>query len=139
MAVDLLPEAPPDAQRVVLAWLRPLGRAGTQRLSGDPLPFRLVTRIAGADDHIEGVDVAVVSVHTFAARETATDEANKTHQRMLYLARHPFTDIELLGSGVTANVNYCETVEKPTYQDYGDPNLLRYVARYRLGLDFVHS
>lgn len=136
---DLFTDTAPDVQRVVVAWLRPLGRAGTQRLPTDALPFRLVTRIAGADDHIEGIDVAVVSVHTFATRETATDEANTTHERMLYLQRHPFTDIELLGSGVTANVNFCETVEKPTYVDYGDPNLLRYVARYRIGLDFVQS
>jgi hypothetical protein len=40
---------------------------------------------------------------------------------------------------VVANVNFCETVEKPTEQDYGDPNLTRTVARYRLGLDFVGS
>ena len=135
---ELLEEVAPDVQRVIVAWLRPLGRAGTQRLSGDALPFRLVTRIAGADDHIEGIDVAVVSVHTFATRDTATDETIKTHQRMLYLQRHPFTNIELLGSGVVANINFCETVEKPTLQDYGDPNLLRYVGRYRIGLDFVH-
>lgn len=134
---DLLTEAAPDVQRVVVAWLRPLGRAGTQRLSGDPLPFRLVTRVAGADDPFEGFDEAVVSVHTFATRDTATDETNKTHQRMLWLQRHPFTNIELLGSGVVANVNFCDTVEKPTLQDYGDPNLLRYVGRYRIGLDFV--
>lgn len=137
MTVDLLEDAPPDAQRVVVAWLRPLGRAATQRVSGDPVPFRMVTRIAGADDPVEGIDVAVISVHTFATRDTSTEESNKTHQRMLYLARHPFTDIELLSSGVVANVNYCETVEKPTQQDYGDPNLIRTVARYRLGLDFV--
>lgn len=138
MTVDLLNETAPDVQRVIVAWLRPLGRAGTQRLSGDPLPFRLVTRIAGADDHVEGIDVAVVSVHTFATHETATDASNETHQRMLYLQRHPFTDVTMLGSGVVANINFCETVEKPTLVDYGDPNLLRYVGRYRIGLDFVH-
>lgn len=138
MTVDLLPDAP-DVQRVIVAWLRPLGRCGTQRLAGDPLPFRLVTRVAGADDHIEGIDVAVVSVHTFATRETATDETHTTHQRMLYLQRNPFTDIELLGSGVVANINFCQTVEKPTLVDYGDPNLLRHVGRYRVGLDFVSS
>lgn len=135
MSVDLLNEAPPDVQRVVCVWLRPLGRAATQRLAGDPLPFRLVNRVAGADDHLQGIDIAVISVHTFATRADAIDEANLTHQRMLYLARHPFTNIEL--STGTANINFCETVEKPIHQDYGDPNLTRYVARYRIGLDFV--
>lgn len=132
----LLEVAAPDVQRVVCAWLRPLGRAATQRLAGDPLPFRLVNRVAGFDDHIEGIDVAVVSVHTFASDATATDEKNLTDDAMTYLARHPYTNIVLPG-GVTANVNYCETVEKSCHQDYGDPNLVRYVGRWRIGLDFV--
>lgn len=133
---ELLQVAAPSVERVVCAWLRPLGRAGTWRLAGDVLPFRLVNRVAGADDPTQGIDIPILSVHTFAIRDEALDESILTHQRMMYLARFPFTDIELPSSEIV-NVNYLECVEKPIQIDYGDPNLLRYVGRYRIGVDFV--
>lgn len=135
MTVDVLDSDAPDVQRVVVAWLRPLGRAATQRLAGDPLPFRLVNRIAGSDDQNEGIDYAVVSIHTFATRNQSTTETRLTHGRMLYLQRHPFTDVTV--DGATINVNSCITVERPIRIDYGDPNLVRTVGRYRIGLEFV--
>ena len=93
----LLDEVAPSAEVVVVSWLTPLGRAGTRRKSNDPIPFRLVTRFAGADDPERGSDTAVVSVHTFAdGPEAAVSESQLTHRRMSLLTRNPLTTISLL-------------------------------------------
>lgn len=134
---DVLDTAPPNAEEAIVAWLAALGRAGVLRRPDDTLPFRLVHRIAGTDDIAEGSDDAVVSVHTFGATmDQACAEADRTHQRMLYLAHNSLTNIELVG-GHVANVDYCRTVEKPTFEDFKDPEVFRYVARYRVGFSFV--
>lgn len=134
---DLLDSAPPNAEEVVVAWLSALGRTGVLRLPADDLPFRLVHRVSGSDDVSEGHDDAVLSVHTFAASmEEASYEADRTHQRMMWLAQHSLTNIELTG-GTVANVDFCRTVEKPTYEDFQDPAVFRYVARYRIGLSYI--
>jgi len=137
MTAETLEAAPPNAEEVVVAWLSDLGRAGVLRRPTDELPFRLVHRVSGADDVSEGYDEAVVSVHTFAASMPgAIEAADATHQRMMYLAKNSLTNIEL-SDGTVANVDYCRTEEKPTYEDFKDPTVFRYVARYRLGLSFT--
>lgn len=138
--IDLLDTAPPDAEEFVVSWLTPLGAAGavgTKRPTGAVLPYRLVHRVAGADDEMQISDNPVVSVHTFGNNEEeASREAGITHRRMLYLARYPLADVTMSG-GVLANLEYLETVEGPTWQPYGDDSISRYVARYRFGLHFV--
>lgn len=137
MTVDLFGSAPPNAEEAVVAWLSDLGRAGVLRLPIDPVPFRLVHRVSGADSLAEGSDNAVVSIHTFgASMDEASAEADLTHQRMMYLAHNSLTNIDMVDGGV-ANVDYCSTVEKPTFEDFKDPAVFRYVARYRLGFSYV--
>lgn len=132
----LLPDIAPSAELVVVSWLAEIGRAGTRRKSGDEIPFRLVTRIAGADDPEVGIDTAVVSVHTFAdSPENAVAESQKTHRRMSVLTRNPLTVFTLL-SGEVVNVDYCKTVMNPIEVEYDDPNVTRYVARYEVGLSY---
>lgn len=134
----LTPDIAPSAELVVVSWLKELGRAGTRRKSGDPIPFRLVTRIAGADDPELGIDTAVVSVHTFASSpEQAVEESQRTHRRMSVLTRNPLTTITLLGTSDVVNVDYCKTVMNPIEVEYSDPNVTRYVARYEIGLSYV--
>jgi hypothetical protein len=134
----LTPDIAPSAELVVVSWLKEIGRAGTRRKAGDPIPFRLVTRIAGADDPELCIDTAVVSVHTFAATpEAAVEESQKTHRRMSVLTRNPLTTITLIGSGDVVNVDYCKTVMNPIEVEYSDPNVTRYVARYEIGLSYV--
>lgn len=134
---ELVPDAAPSAELVVVSWLRPLGRAGTRRRAGDPIPFRLVTRVAGTDNPDVGIDTAVVSVHTFAdSPENAIDESSRTHRRMSVLTRNPLTTITLRGSGEVMAVDYCRTVMSPIEVEYDDPNVTRYVARYEIGLSY---
>jgi len=137
MTIELLDSAPPNAEETVVAWLAELGRAGVLRKPTDPLPFRLVHRVTGTDDLNIGSDDAVVSIHTFdATMDGASAEADRTHARMLYLAKNSLTNIDLI-DGTTANVDFVNTVEKPIYVEYGDPGTFRYVARYRVGFSFV--
>lgn len=122
----------------MVSWLTPLGRTATRRKAGDPLPFRLVARVAGADDPVIGIDTATVSVHTLAASpEAALNEATLTHRRIGVLAVDPTTEISLLGSAVVVAVDYCTTLLSPMPLDYQDPNVARYVARYEIGISYT--
>lgn len=133
----LLPDVAPSVEMVIVSWLTPLGRTGTRRKSSDPIPFRLVTRIAGADNPDIGIDTAVVSVHTFAkGPEAAVNESQRTHRRMTLLTRNPLTEFSLLGSTDVVTVDYCRTVMSPIEVEYDDPAVTRYVARYEIGLSY---
>src|SRR5258705_10214269 len=121
----------PDVEDLVVAWLTPLGPTSVERPAGAALPYRMVNRVAGADDIYIASDDPVVSVHTFAATRTAAKTAARiTHQRMFVLANNPMTNV-VMPSGI-GNVEYLETFEGPYWVDYLDKTVSRYVARYRL-------
>ena len=124
----------PNAVEVVIAWLRPLGQpCYAVRKQGDPLPYRLINRVAGSDAELYADD-AVISVHTFADTYTdASDYADAGHQQMLLLANDPSVVITL-STGATATVQYVDSVQKPIHLDYEEPDTYRFVARYRVGV-----
>lgn len=133
------PDSAPSIELVLTTWLSTLGKASTRRKAKDPLPHRLVSRVAGSDTPEVAQDVAVVSVHTFAeSPEAAVIESEKTHRRMLELALDPLTEIALPG-GVKVGIDYCSTVMKPVEVDYQDPNVVRYVGRYEVGLPYIST
>lgn len=140
-ATLLYDKAPPNSVAFVLAWLRPLvvdpTKLGSKRwVAGGPLPYRMVNRIAGADDLI--TDYPVVSVHTFAGTETdAQREADNTHRRMLMLADDPLLDVVMADASL-ANCEWLETLEGPRPEPYSAESVVtRLVARYQLGLHFI--
>jgi hypothetical protein len=124
----------PNAVDVVISWLRPLGQPTyAVRKQGDPLPYRLVTRVAGSDASMYADD-AVVSIHTFADTYTdASDYADAGHRRMLLLAIDPTAAITLSDNTVVS-VQYAESVQNPIHLDYEEPDIYRFVARYRVGV-----
>ena len=127
----------PSIELVLTAWLATLGKVGTRRKAGDPLPQRLVARVAGVDVPELVQDIAVVSVHTFASSDiAAVTESEKTHERMLELAMDPLTEITLT-SGLKVTIDYCKTVMKPVRVDYEDPGVVRYVGRYEVGHPYI--
>ncbi|QBI97348.1 tail terminator [Mycobacterium phage Fancypants] len=131
-------DSAPSIHRVLVAWLSPLGKVSTRRLSGDPLPHRVVRRIDGRDVPEEGSDSAVVSVHTFAASdEAAENEAELTHQRMLELVSDPLVEIPV-GGGVVARIDYARVLMKPVLVEYDDDgHLVRHVGRYEIGVQYI--
>ena len=124
----------PNAVEVVIAWLRPLGQpCYAVRKQGDPLPYRLINRVAGSDSELYADD-AVISVHTFATTYTdASDYADAGHQRMLLLANDPNASITL-STGATVWVQYVESIQKPIHLDYEEPDTYRFIARYKVGV-----
>lgn len=140
MTIELADENANDSEEVAIAWLAAIDGAdqvSIKRPTGAPLPFRVVRRVAGTEDSIQLFDNPVVSVHTFAATEQACkDAAEITHRRMLYLAQHPETDIEL-GDGRIVNVEAMRTFLSPMWEDYTAERIYRKVARYQFALSFV--
>ncbi|ADU15886.1 head-tail adaptor [Mycobacterium phage KristaRAM] len=134
MAID----SAPSIHRVLVEWLSPLGKVSTRRVANDPLPHRVVRRVDGVDAPEVAQDVAVVSVHTFAAGDAAADvEAGLTHQRMVELSLNPLTLITLPG-GVLVTIDYCRSLMAPIPVEYSDdPHVVRYVGRYEVGLPYL--
>lgn len=136
---EILNEAPDDAEEVVIAWLTPLRRTAQTRVSGEVLPFTLVTHLDGTEDVDCGYADDVVSVHTLCDKKLGEDaakqEAEDTHRRMLLLARY-LEDV-VLTDGRIATIDYCTVFRRPRWEPYGDDQILRKVGRYKLGLAYV--
>ena len=143
MPADLLDDEPPDVEDFLCCWLAPLIRTATERRPDDPLPFCVVARIAGTDDIDEGRDDPVVQLDIFdtargglLAPQAAGVTKRDVHRRMNYLARHLDTNVTM-SDGSTANAETVATVLKPFRMKYPDDTIVRYVARYQLGLAYV--
>jgi hypothetical protein len=137
VTAQLYDQAPPNGVEYTIAWLRPLMACDVHRPAGADLPYCMVNGVADAEDDNLFTDDQVVSVHTFAGTYTAAnDAAAQTHRRMQLLVRNPGLDVTLTDSTI-ANADYVQTLMSPTWMDYGDNTINRFVARYRLGLSFV--
>lgn len=143
--IELLDAAAEDVEELVVAWLTPLGRTSVTRKTGDTLPFRLVTHIAGSEDPDMELASPIVSVHTLCERntdgvpdtgwESARDEAKLTHRRMLELGR--YRDTIALSDGREAAIDFLTVTESPRWEPFGDEQILRKVGRYQIGLSYV--
>lgn len=136
MTVELSPYCPPNAVAFMLAHLQPLGACDLTRTDDDPLPFRQVNRIDGADDLYEFCDNAVLSVHTFAESISAVHrEADITHRRILLLATDPVN--VPLASGGFADASGLVVQQRPRLSDYRADGVFRMKSVYELTLDFT--
>lgn len=138
MTAEILDEGVDDAQEVIIAWLQPLRRTAGIRRLGDPLPFTLVEHITG--EEVDGYSDEVVSVHTLCDRalgeDAAKEETERTHRRMMLLARY-LEDVELI-DGRTATIDYVNVFQSPIWVEYGDAQILRKVGRYKIGLSYTN-
>ena len=111
-----------DVEELLVAYLVPVGTTSVE-LPNDAqnhLPFIRVTRIGGQDDYI--TDVANVDLDCFGStRKQAKDTALAVQALMLQL-RHTRVN------GVL--VDQVETILGPTWVDYQDEHLKRYVLTY---------
>ena len=127
-----------DAETVIIAWLSTLGACAAERHPGDPLPFRLVTQIAGNDDFELEIAHGLVSVHTMCdaslGRVAARDAADATHNRLRELdrSRAPIT----ISTNRIGVIDYLRPVESPIWTPYTD-QILRKTGRYEIGLSYV--
>ena len=145
MTAELLDEGPDDVEVIVVQhlWdLLPEGQVSHSRLAGDPLPFIYVNHLGGEECDEESTVDELVSIHTLypkglgqSGKKAAAEAAAVTHRRMLLLARY-LVDVPL-PSGRNADIDYCDVAMRPRWEEYGDPNILRKVGRYRIGLSYV--
>lgn len=130
--------AAPDVVELVITWLLPLdGDVGPQRYAGQELPYRWVSDApGGVDDKV--TQESTLSVHTFAADYwSARQQAALTHRRMLVLGPPMAAQQRVtLAGNRTVFVDGVETAEPPTWQDYGENTIHRFVARYTINLRF---
>lgn len=146
MPADLLDETADDAEVVTVAWMLPLRptATGIRRVAGDTLPFTLIRQIPGGKENVdEGTIDVVVEVNTLCDRNLGGEDKgwsaaraakDDTHRRMLLLARH-LPDVPLAG-GRNATIDYVKVFEHPHRQPHEDAQIIRYVARYTLGLSY---
>lgn len=133
---ELYGSLPPSGVELLVAWLSPLGDAAGERKAGDPLPFWLVSRVAGPDDKI--TDHGTYSVHSMAdSLAAAEDHALLAHRRILALGPPlaPQRRVAISG-GRTVFADMVKTDLFPRYEYYSD-NIRRYVARYDIDLRFI--
>ena len=143
MTVELYELDAPASAVYFLQWLLPLAdssaQVGLSRGEDDPLPFWLVNILDETDDPDCGTVEGLMSVSIFApgpGNTAAFRESRRTHRHMLYLARHPLTDVAM-PDGSIANLDYLTTSERPRLGQYRTDTVVRYVARYTYGFSFV--
>lgn len=136
MTAELLDEDAPDAEDFLACWIAPLMRCATERKTNDALPFCVVARVAGGDDAQTGTDEAVVQLDVYARGALAASQAARDlHRRMSLLAR-TCPDVTM-SDGIKANADYCDCTLRFFRMPYDDDQIVRYTARYQLGLSYV--
>lgn len=124
-----------DAEAVVVAYLT----AAVPSLAGvsvelpndllQHLPYVRVTRVGGGDDYI--TDSALVDIDVFGStRVQASDAARSVHNSMMHL-RHTSVN------GVL--IDLVETQTGPSWVNWQDENIQRYVMSYRIDSRVVAS
>jgi hypothetical protein len=135
---------PPQPEPFIIAALASLNRpafAEREQITGFPptsaddptdLPCYLITSVANVSDR--HILTATVSVHSMAlSRAHAKDIAWDADNHLLSLTPG---DEFTLPNGITAGAWVCPH-SSPTYQDYRDPFIKRYVGRYTALLRFT--
>lgn len=128
---------PANPEAFIIAALAPLGLPALPErdLEGDSegaLPFYLVTAVAARSNRF--LLCATVSVHTFAAtRADASAAAWNADNTLISLTA---ADVLTLPDGSQASA-WVDPVSPPTFADYRDPFIKRYVARYDAQLRFT--
>lgn len=139
---ELLDQETPDSEDFMVSWLQPLLRSATERKTDDELPFAQVQLITGEDDEDCGTSDEVIQVDWFdhardgmTAVQAAKQTAREGHRRIRLLAR--FLEAVELSDGSFAAADYVNTIMKPVRMPYANDQVVRYVARYGLGLSDV--
>ena len=124
---------PANPEAFIIGALKPLGLpVGPERAEEAPTPSYMVTAITSKSDRY--LLCATVSVHSFGTSRAQASEAAWDADNML-LSLTP-GDIITLPDGSTASA-WVNVIQSPSWVDYGDPYILRYVGRYQPLLRFT--
>lgn len=133
---DLLDREPPDEEDFIACWMTPVIVTAVERPQGDVFPYCVAARVSGADDPCAETDDPVVQLDFYGRGVVeARTAARLGHRRMLYLFKnHPTVT---MSDGSLADIDFGETLIKPCRMQFTHDVVVRYVARYRLGLSYV--
>jgi hypothetical protein len=121
-----------DIEELVVYYLsQNFPNVGVDMPTTPPLPFYLVTGFPAGSSWI--TECSVVQIEAYAATRTAAKNAG----RAMHNVMNPWVLTSKLGFSLTtgrAFIDSLEILERPTWRSYENPNLERYVARYRIEL-----
>jgi len=123
---------------VIRAWLLPLGIPAGALRPPSVTPYRLINRVAGSDDKI--TDSGVYSVHDFAATYDAAEANSELTRSRIHQLGPPLAPQArvTISGGRIAIADSVVTDQAPFWLKHNDdPNLWRFVARYRIDFRFV--
>lgn len=126
----------PDEEDFAVCWMQPVMRSAVERDLNDVLPFCEVTGVDGADDPNAGTADPVVQLDFYAHGAAAAKAAAKQgHRRMNLLFRTGGT--VTMSDGTYASLDFGECLIRPFRMPYQHDLIVRYTARYLLGLSYV--
>ncbi|MDG3012376.1 hypothetical protein G4X40_19740 [Rhodococcus sp. D2-41] len=120
-----------DTEQLLVAYLQPIApnQVSVEMPNTPPLPFILVSRVAGGDDR--ETDLGIADVHVFHnSRDQARQTARQMHNLIQQLTAK--TPVTILDGGPTVHIDRIITIHGPAWVDWQDENLKRYVARYEV-------
>lgn len=127
-----------EIEEALSAYFAPMRRSSAVWETDDALPFTLIQMIGGTEDPEVGFADPLVQVETLCDKSlgyiNAKQEKQKTHQAMVYLARY---QPRLVLNGRTFGVDYVQVTEMPNKKPFGVTTVIRYVGRYKIGLQYV--
>lgn len=133
---DLHDEDAPDSEDFAINAMESVMRSAAEKFTGNEWPFCIVQRVAGDDNPEQGIDYPVIQMDFYAIGvQAAKNAASEGHRRMMYLARN-LVDITM-SDGSIANADYVKTFQKAVRTPYKHDEIVRYSARYELGLSYV--
>lgn len=126
----------PDEEDFVTCWMQPVMRTAVERDLDDQLPFCEVTFIDGDDDADAGTADPVIQLDYYdRGAEAAKAAAKRGHRRMNLLFRTCAT--VTMSDGTLASPDFGECLIRPFRMPYEHDLIVRYTARYQLGLRYV--
>ncbi|WP_165801064.1 hypothetical protein [Mycobacteroides abscessus] len=126
----------PDEEDFIACWMAPVMTTAVERKLDDDLPFCEVTGISGPDDPDAGTSDPVVQLDFYAAgAQAAKAAAKRGHRRMNLLFRTGAT--VTMSDGTPASLDFGQCLIRPFRMPYAHDQIVRYTARYQLGLSYV--
>lgn len=126
----------PDEEDFVTCWMQPVMRTAVERDLDDVLPFCEVTFIDGDDDSESGSSDLVIQLDFYDRGAKAAKAASKQGHRRMNLLFRTSPDVTL-SDGTVANVDFGGCLMRPFRMPYQHDLIVRYTARYQLGLSYV--
>lgn len=124
----------PDPEDFIIGLLLPLGLpVSPERDEETDLPCYVVTVLPGTSDRF--MMQPVVSVHSFAKTRDVAAQAARNADNVL-ISTTPADNVTLANGDIAPGA-WVEPMSPPAFAEYRDPDIKRYVGRYRPMLRFT--